>query len=62
MDHTPDIEEALKHFLGRDPIFIGYLNPDVVRTKNPRNQQVDEFLDSFGLLYLLSHFKKWLQF
>ena len=37
---------------------MGYLNADIGRLQNPRNQQVADFLASFRLVDLLSHFKK----
>ena len=54
LDHLPDLEEALNRFPGRDPIIIGELNADIGRPQNPRNQQVADFMASFGLVDLLN--------
>ena len=40
-----DLELALNHFLGRDPIVMGDLNADIVRLHNLRNQQYEDILD-----------------
>ena len=57
-----DPEEELNRFLGRDSIVIGDLNTDIRRLQNPRIQQVADFLASFGLVDLLSHFRQYLRF
>ena len=62
LDHIPDLEEALNHFLGIHPKILGDLKTDVVRMGNPRYQQVSNFLVYFGLVDLLCHFRKWLRF
>ena len=33
LDHLPDLEESLKRF--KDPIFLGYLNVDLNKARNP---------------------------
>ena len=62
MDRLPDLEEVLNDFLGRDPIFMGYLNTNVSYTVNPWNQQVADFLAYFRMLDLLNHFRQRLRF
>ena len=56
--HHPDLCEALNRLLVRDPIVVGYLNTGVGWMKNPQNQQVTNFLDFFGLVDFLGHFRK----
>ena len=41
---------------GRYPIVLGDLNMDIGRLRNPQDQQVADFLVSFGLVNLLGHF------
>ena len=55
MEHLPDLEEALKRFPKRDPVILGDLNADIGRLRNPRDQQVADFLASLGLVDLLGH-------
>ena len=43
-------------------IVIGDLNAEIVRLQNPRTQHVEEFLTSFGLVVLISHFRQRLHF
>ena len=62
LDRLPGIEEALNCFLGRDPIVLGDLSTDVGRMGNPQDQQVVDFLVSFGLVDFLSHFRQSLRF
>ena len=38
------------------------LNADVVQITNPRNQKVADFLELFGLVELLVHFKQKMRF
>ena len=54
--HLPHLEETLNPFLDRDPIILGGLNADIIRLRNPREQQVADFLAYFGLVCLLAHF------
>ena len=56
LDHLPDLEDYLNRFVGRDPVVLGDLNADIGRLRNPTYQQVAEFLASFELVDLLSHF------
>ena len=56
LDHLPHLEEALNPFPDRDPIILGGLNADIIRLRNPREQQVAYFLAYFGLVCLLAHF------
>ena len=56
--HLPDLEEAQNRFQARDPVVLGYLKADISRLRNPRNQQVAYFLESFGLVDLLDHFQQ----
>ena len=58
LDHIPDLEEALNRFWGRDPIVMEYLNTYIGGLKNPWDQQVTDFLVSFGLGDLLDHFQQ----
>ena len=62
LNYLPYLEEAINIFLGRYPIIVGYLNADIGRLQNPRRQQVEDFLDSFSLANLLSHFRQRLRF
>ena len=62
IDHILDIDEALNHFQGRDPIVMGDLNADIGCIRNPRNQQVAYFLASFVLSNLLSYLRQRLRF
>ena len=55
MEHLPDLEEALNRFLRREPVVLGYLNAEIGRLSNPRDQQVADFLASLGLVDLLGH-------
>ena len=52
----------MNRFPAKDSIIIGDLNAGIERLKNPRRQQVAEFLASFGLVDLLSHFRQRLYF
>ena len=61
-DHLPDLEGALNHFLGRNPIFMGDLKLDVGHLGNRWNQQVADFLASLRMLDLLGHFRQRLRF
>ena len=56
LTHLPDPGEVLNRFLVRDLVVLGYLNADIAHLRNPLDQQVDNFLDSFGLVDLLVHF------
>ena len=56
LDHLPEVAEALNLFLGIYPSVLGYLNMEIGRLSNPRDQQVTNFLASFELVDLLSHF------
>ena len=38
LDHLPDLEEALNCFPVRYPVVLGYLNADIGRLRNPRDQ------------------------
>ena len=51
------LEEAISRFPGSYPIIMGYLNAYIGRLKNLRNQQVADFMQSFGLVNLLSYFR-----
>ena len=62
LNHSPDLKEATNHFLRRYLIFMGGLNADVGRMQNPRNHKVADFLSSLGMVDLLGHFRKLLQF
>ena len=46
------------NFLGRDPVALGYLNADIGRLINSRDQQVAELLVSFGLVDLFGHLQQ----
>ena len=61
-DRLPDLEETLNGFLGRDTIVMWDLNTDVGQMENPRNQQKDDFLESFWMVDLLGHLSKRLRF
>ena len=37
IEHLPDLEEALKRFMGNDSIVIRYLNVIIGRLQNPRS-------------------------
>ena len=50
LDHLSELEEALNLFQGRDPVLLGDLNVDIGRLRNPRDQNVTDFLASFGLV------------
>ena len=56
MCHLPDLEEALNRFPRRDTVVLGDLNAGIFGLKNPRGQQVAEFLGTIGLVDLLGHF------
>ena len=56
LDHLPDLEDVLNHLLGREPVILGDLNGDIGLLRKPRDQQVSDFLASFGLVDLLCHF------
>ena len=56
--HLPDLGEALNCLPGRYPIVVGGLNTNMGWMKNPQNQQVTNFLDFFGLVDFLGHFRK----
>ena len=58
LDHLLDLDEALNLFFGRNPVVLGDLNADIGCLRNPHNQQVAEFLASFGLVDLLGHFRQ----
>ena len=58
LDHPPDLEEAPKNFLGRYPIVLGDLNTDIDRLRNSHDQQVSDFLASFGLVDFLAYFRQ----
>ena len=55
LEQLPDLEEALNRFPGREPVVLDP-NADIDRLRNPRDQQVADFLASFGLVELLGHF------
>ena len=56
LDHLPDLEEALNRFPSKYPVVLGDQNKYIGRIRNPRDQQVADFLVSFGLVDLLAHF------
>ena len=58
LDHLPDLEEDLNCFPGRDTIVLGGMNVDIDCLRNPRYQQVYNFLAYFGLVDLLFHFQQ----
>ena len=62
MDHLKNLEDALNHFPGRYLIVMGNLNADASQLQNTRNQQVTDFLASFGLVDLLGYFMQRLRF
>ena len=62
LEHLPGLEDALNLFLGKDFIVIGDLNMVIERLKNPRIQQVADFLVYFGLVDILNHFIQQLRF
>ena len=55
LDHMPDLEEALKFFLFRDPVVLRDLNADISGLRNPRYQQVADFLESFRMVNILDN-------
>ena len=54
LEHLTYPEEALNRFPRRYPIIMRDLNADVRQMGNPQNNQVEDFLESFGLVYLLA--------
>ena len=56
------LEEAISRFPGSYPIIMGYLNAYIGRLQNLRNQQVADFMESFGLVNLISYFRQQLRF
>ena len=62
LDHLPDLGKDLNRFPGRDPVVLGSMNSEIVHLRNPRYQQVSDFLASFGLVDLLGHFQQRLHY
>ena len=58
LDHIPDLEDALNCLSGRYHVVLGGLNVDIGRLRNPRDQQVADFLSYFDLVGLLKHFRQ----
>ena len=58
LDRLPELEEALKLFLGRDPVVLGHQKAYIARLRNSQDQQVAEFLAYFWLMGLLGHFRQ----
>ena len=56
LDYLTDLEETLNCFPRREPIVLGNLNANIGRFREPRDQQVADFLTSLGLVDLLGHF------
>ena len=62
IDHLLNLEEAVNRFQWRDSISIWDLNADIGRLQNPRIQQVADFLEYFGIVDILSHYRNRLRF
>ena len=62
LDHLPDLEEALNRFLGKGPVFLGDINTDIGCLMNPWDQQVKDYLASFGMVDLLDNFQQRLRY
>ena len=62
LDHLPNLEEMISCFSGREPIILVKLNTYVGLLGNPQDQQVEDFLVSFGLVELRGHFRRRLWF
>ena len=56
--HLPDIEEALAHLRGQDPILLVDINMDLYETQNPCSQLIANLLTEFGLVDLMYHYQK----
>ena len=56
------LEEAISRFPGSYPIIMEDLNAYIGRLQNLRNQQVANFMESFGLVNLISYFRQQLRF
>ena len=58
LGHLPDLEEARTRFWDQDPIVIGNLSADIVKSQNSRSQQVADLLMEFSMMELLLHFRQ----